>query len=178
VFRAFFGHNGPPPGLQTGESNAIVPSQEVEDEDAGDETPPVQPPRAKRLSQQPASHRSQSVSSFAPLPEPKPPMSLECHYQPNDSLSDLVAKDAAQLYVPFVFLVSGSNLTWYSATRASQTLASLGFAPDETIADFYTMGSNLEPIPESHDPGFDPDLGTEAEQRTYYELLMGRAFPG
>lgn len=65
-----------------------------------------------------------------------------------------------------------------SATRASQTLASLGFAPDETIADFYSMGSNPEPIPEPNDPDFDPSLGSEAEQRAYYELLMGRAFPG
>lgn len=40
------------------------------------------------------------------------------------------------------------------------------------------MGSNPEPIPEPHDPDFDPSLGSEAEQRAYYELLMGRAFPG
>ncbi len=42
------------------------------------------------------------------------------------------------------------------------------------------MGSNPEPIPESHDADleFDPSLGSEAEQRAYYELLMGRAFPG
>ncbi|KAK4100878.1 hypothetical protein N658DRAFT_496965 [Parathielavia hyrcaniae] len=174
VFRAFFGHNGPPPGLETAEGTAAVPSQEVEievdEEDAGDETPPVRPPPARRVSQPPASQRSQSVSSSVVVvaaaaagaaPEPKQCLSLEPHFQPRDSLSDLVAKDAAQ-----------------SATRASQTLASLGFAPDETIADFYTMGANPEPIPESNDPGFDPSLGTEEEQRTYYELLMGRSFPG
>ncbi|KAK4126290.1 hypothetical protein N657DRAFT_632394 [Parathielavia appendiculata] len=162
VFRAFFGHNGPPPGLQTADSNVTVPSQEVEDEDAGDETPPVRPPPAsKRISQPPASQRSQSVSSVVAPPEPKLRLSLESPFQPRDSLSDIVAKDAAQ-----------------SATRASQTLASLGFAPDETIADFYIMGANPEPIPESTDPDFDPSLGTEEEQRTYYELLMGRSFPG
>lgn len=62
--------------------------------------------------------------------------------------------------------------------RTSQTLASLGFAPDETIADFYSMGSNPEPIADSNDPDFDPSLGSESEQRAYYELLMGRMFPG
>jgi hypothetical protein len=40
------------------------------------------------------------------------------------------------------------------------------------------MGSNPEPIPEPNDPDFDPSLGSEAEQRAYYELLMGRAFTG
>jgi hypothetical protein len=113
VFRAFFGHNGPPPGLQTGEGNAIVQSQEVEDEDAGDETPPVRPPPAKRLSQAPASQRSQSVSSLAAMPEPKLPLSLESPFQPKDSLSDIVAKDAAQLYVPRLSVSSVLNLTCY-----------------------------------------------------------------
>ncbi|KAK4236368.1 quinic acid utilization activator [Achaetomium macrosporum] len=160
VFRAFFGYNGAPPGQPTLDGSALVPSQEVEDEDAGDETPSVSARPAKRLSQQPASKRSQSVSSLA-ASEPKLPLSLESPFQPKDLLSDIVAKDAAQ-----------------SATRASETLASLGFAPDETIADFYSMGSNPEPIPEPLDPDFDPSLGTEAEQRAYYELLMGRSFPG
>ncbi|SPQ23669.1 1a70feec-8597-4cc5-bf72-22614090ec30 [Thermothielavioides terrestris] len=164
VFRAFFGHNGPPPGLQPADSNSAAPSHELEDEDAGDETPPARPPPAARPSQSqpPASKRSRSVSSFVVLNEAtRPPPSLASAPQPKDSLSDIVAKDAAQ-----------------SATRASQTLASLGFAPDETIADFYSMGSNPEPIPERPDPDFDPSLGSEAEQRAYYELLMGRSFPG
>ncbi|KAL2129933.1 hypothetical protein VTI74DRAFT_7097 [Chaetomium olivicolor] len=162
VFRAFFGHNGPPPALQATEGTAspAVRSQEAEDDDGGDETP-ARPPPAKRVSQ-PLSQRSQSVSSFA-VPEPRPLPTVGSPFQPTDSasLSDLVAKDAAQ-----------------SATRASQTLSSLGFAPDETIADFYSMGSNPEPIPEPTDPDFDPSLGTEAEQRAFYELLMGRSFPG
>ncbi|KAK3306672.1 uncharacterized protein B0T15DRAFT_149616 [Chaetomium strumarium] len=160
VFRAFFGYNGSTPGQAPLDGSAIVPSQDAEDEDAGDDTPSVITRPAKRLSQRPASQRSQSVSSGV-APDPKLPPSLESHFQPRDLLSDLVAKDAAQ-----------------SATRASETLASLGFAPDETIADFYSMGSNPEPIPEPHDPDFDPSLGTEAEQRAYYELLMGRSFPG
>jgi hypothetical protein len=64
------------------------------------------------------------------------------------------------------------------SSRASQTLASLGFAPNETIADFYSLGSNPEPIAQPNEPDFDPELGSESEQRAYYELLMGRSFPG
>ncbi|KAJ4300423.1 hypothetical protein N0V88_003098 [Collariella sp. IMI 366227] len=131
VFRAFFGHNGPPPALQAAEGNispAILPQEvEVEEEEVREETPLARPPPAKRVSQP---------------PKPEKPVSIEL------------------------------------ATRASQTLTSLGFAPDETIADFYSMGSNPEPIPEPADPEFDPSLGSEAEQRAFYELLMGRSFPG
>ncbi|KAL1868968.1 hypothetical protein VTK73DRAFT_3429 [Phialemonium thermophilum] len=79
--------------------------------------------------------------------------------QESSLLSDIVAQDAAR-----------------SSSHASQTLAPLGFAPDETIADFYNIGSNPEQLPRSHD--FDLDLGTDAEQRVYYELLMGRSFDG
>jgi hypothetical protein len=182
VFRTFFGYNGSTPGQPTLDSSALIPSQDVEDEDARDETPSVVARPAKRLSQQPARQRSQSVSSLI-TPDPKLPPSLESqHFQPRDLLSDLVAKDAAQSYdnpqlcCPLFKRIHSNFCT--SATRASETLASLGFAPDETIADFYTMGSNPEPIPEPHDPDFDPSLGTEAEQRAYYELLMGRSFPG
>ncbi|KAK3292340.1 uncharacterized protein B0H64DRAFT_227103 [Chaetomium fimeti] len=181
VFKAFFGHNGPPPALAQSAaeerggaglrgSPAVVPLSEEaeEDEEPGYETPsvpvPVRLPPVSRVSQPSTSRRSQSVSSFPPAPELKAlpaAMGPPSPFQPKDSLSDLVAKDAAQ-----------------SSTRAAQTLASLGFAPDETIADFYTMGSNPEPIPEPNDADFDPSLGSEAEQRAYYELLMGRAFPG
>ncbi|KAH6856716.1 hypothetical protein B0I37DRAFT_351753 [Chaetomium sp. MPI-CAGE-AT-0009] len=183
VFKAFFGHNGPPPALVQTTTDAgggagvrgcpaVVPlSEEAEEEEEPEyETPPVPPPVPVRLppvsraSHPSTSRRSQSVSSFVPAPEPKAlpaAMGPPSPFQPKDSLSDLVAKDAAQ-----------------SSTRAAQTLASLGFAPDETIADFYTMGSNPDPIPEPNDPDFDPSLGSEAEQRAYYELLMGRAFPG
>ena len=59
--------------------------------------------------------------------------------------------------------------------HAFQTLAPLGFAPNETIADFYDMGSNPEINQSSNDFGLD-DLGTDADQRVYYELLMGRSF--
>jgi hypothetical protein len=62
----------------------------------------------------------------------------------------------------------------HSSSHAFQTLAPLGFAPDETIADFYDMGSN----PEINQPNneFNLDLGTDADQKVYYELLMGRSF--
>ena len=38
------------------------------------------------------------------------------------------------------------------------------------------MGANPEPITNSNEQNFDPALGTESEQRAYYELLMGRSF--
>jgi hypothetical protein len=40
------------------------------------------------------------------------------------------------------------------------------------------MGSNPEPIAQPNEQDFDPELGSESEQRAYYELLMGRSFPG
>ncbi len=112
VFRAFFGHNGPPPGLAAaGDASAAAAlSHELEDDDAGDETPPVRPPPASRASQQSAGHgqsHSQNLShsshviqpfTVAP-PEPKLAPSLGSPFQPRDSLSDIVAKDAAQSYV-------------------------------------------------------------------------------
>lgn len=106
VFRAFFGHNGPPPGLTAaGDASAAAAlSHELDDDDAGDETPPVRLPPASRASQQPpASHipNSHAVQTFALLPpEPKLTPSLGSPFQPRDSLSDIVAKDAAQSYVP------------------------------------------------------------------------------
>lgn len=90
------------------------------------------------------------------------------------SLSDIVAKDAARAYVslhlPYPVLANHPH----SSSFAFQTLAPLGFAPNETIADFYDMGSN--PEINQATPDFGNDLGTDAEQRVYYELLMGRSF--
>ncbi len=46
--------------------------------------------------------------------------------------------------------------------------------------NFYDMSANPEPIsfpmlqPTGSD--FDPSMGSEAEQRIFYELLMGRTF--
>lgn len=114
VFRAFFGHNGPPPGLQTPvDSASAVQLPEADDDDAVDEQPPVRPPPASRAlhhqppppaslcqpPSQPPSQRSQSVSSFVAVPEPKYLPSLGSPFQPRDSLYDIVAKDAAQSYV-------------------------------------------------------------------------------
>ncbi|KAL1840587.1 hypothetical protein VTJ49DRAFT_319 [Mycothermus thermophilus] len=117
----------------------------------------------------PASHQGPTIPSH---PQRQPA-------QQNMSLFDIVAQDATQSSeAPFLGVPVDPAL----AKRASRTLASLGFAPNETLSDFYTMSANPEPIPEeaTHggDPDFDPELGTEAEQKAYYELLMGRKFPG
>ncbi|KAK4165979.1 hypothetical protein QBC43DRAFT_194002, partial [Cladorrhinum sp. PSN259] len=169
VFKAFFGHNGPTPQAAT--DNNGLPSREVEEEEevAAEEISEIRPPPAKRILQPPApapspGPRSQCASSYIMPEQPRTPIQLAqlgSPFQPKDSasLSDIVARDAAQ-----------------AALRTSQTLASLGFAPDETLADFYSMGSNPEPFPETNDPDFDPSLGSESEQRAYYELLMGRSF--
>jgi hypothetical protein len=90
------------------------------------------------------------------------------------SLSDILAKDAARSYVLLMAYLAIRCLTVdHRSYHASETLAPLGFAPDETIADFYDMGANPEQF--SH-ANFDFDMGTDAEQRVYYELLMGRSF--
>ncbi|EHA54905.1 hypothetical protein MCOR27_007437 [Pyricularia oryzae] len=74
------------------------------------------------------------------------------------SVSDLVVKDAER-----------------SSDRFSQTLGSLGFAPGETLEDFVAMSSNPEPIHEGPSEE-DPSLGSEMDQKAYYELLMGKSF--
>lgn len=64
-----------------------------------------------------------------------------------------------------------------STSHASQTLAPLGFAPNETIADFYDMGSNPEQPMQADDFDLLSDARiSDAEQRVFYELLMGRSF--
>ncbi|KAK0714923.1 hypothetical protein B0H67DRAFT_488519, partial [Lasiosphaeris hirsuta] len=158
VFKAFFGHNNPAGSVQ-GDNGR--PSQEADDDDyaGADDNAIICPAPAKRLLQSPIQLGYVSRLTVAEPTTPTP--SEAALLQGLTSLSDIVAKDAAQ-----------------SSSRASQTLASLGFAPDETIADFYTMGSNPEPIAQPNDQDFDPALGSESEQRAYYELLMGRSFPG
>ncbi|KAK4450659.1 hypothetical protein QBC34DRAFT_62003 [Podospora aff. communis PSN243] len=163
VFKAFFGHNNPTSSVQ-GDNGAPSQDPEAEDDDYpnADENTPIRPAPFKRpgLLQSPT-HKTQG-SRITPISDSKSVVSEGSVLQGDlASLSDLVAKDAAQ-----------------SSSRASQTLASLGFAPNETIADFYTMGSNPEPIAQPNEQDFDPELGSESEQRAYYELLMGRSFPG
>jgi hypothetical protein len=63
-----------------------------------------------------------------------------------------------------------------STSHASQTLAPLGFAPNETIADFYDMGSNPEQPMQADDFDLSDARISDAEQRVFYELLMGRSF--
>ncbi|KAK3391081.1 hypothetical protein B0H63DRAFT_131502 [Podospora didyma] len=188
VFRAFFGHNGSAAAAnsQVGEGDGANAHQQDADEDdlPGDETisPPSRPPPAKRplLGPNPyaikrslspsyggaaAAATATTTATATAIMDPKSlslsAPSVSRHHQARVSLSDIVARDAAQ-----------------GSSRASQTLASLGFAPDETIADFYSMGSNPEPISNPNDQEFDPALGSESEQRAFYELLMGRSFPG
>lgn len=78
--------------------------------------------------------------------------------QESISLSDIMAKDAARSSLGF-----------------SQTLGSLGFAPNETLEDFLDLSFNPEPI-EQPSAEQDPVLGSEQDQKAYYELLMGRRF--
>lgn len=110
-----------------GGSAGVAPplSEEAEEDDeAGYETTPLlpgpgpgpgpvrMPPPLSRASQPSTSRRSQSVSSFPPpAPEPKAlliatSMGPPSPFQPKDSLSDLVAKDAAQSYGWFSFPIS------------------------------------------------------------------------
>jgi hypothetical protein len=53
-------------------------------------------------------------------------------------------------------------------------LGSLGFAPNETLDDFLAMSFNPEPIQQPNDS--DPSLGSDMDQKAYYELIMGKQF--
>lgn len=100
------------------------------------------------------------------------------------SFSDIVARDAARSCVIPTYLSvrlllcrceRSSRLTpAHRSNSFSQTLGSLGFAPDETLNDFLAISYNPDPVADSADA--DPLLGSEMDQRTYYELLMGRQF--
>lgn len=61
-----------------------------------------------------------------------------------------------------------------SSIGFTQTLGSLGFAPNETLEDFLDMSFNPEPLEQP--PEHDPFLGNEQDQKAYYELLMGKRF--
>ncbi|KAH8758497.1 quinic acid utilization activator [Diaporthe sp. PMI_573] len=104
--------------------------------------------------------------NFVPTPSPS---SQDGHSRPRQpsmsgrprpraesiSLSDIMAKDAARSSIGF-----------------TQTLGSLGFAPNETLEDFLDLSFNPEPLEQP--PEQDPFLGNEQDQKAYYELLMGR----
>lgn len=62
----------------------------------------------------------------------------------------------------------------YRTTSFSQTLGSLGFGPEETLNDFLNISYNLDPTDTTADQ--DQLLGSELDQKAYYELLMGRQF--
>ena len=104
MFKAFFGHNGPPPGILPGEGAPT--SQEADDDEfSGDDKSSVRPPPSTKsiLTGPPTGvHRGPSSSIFA-MPEPKtPPNPSEFPFhrrKESMSLSDIVARDAAQGYV-------------------------------------------------------------------------------
>lgn len=56
----------------------------------------------------------------------------------------------------------------------SQTLVPLGFAPNESMEDFLAMSFDPEPLEQPTEA--DPNLGSEMDQKAYYELLMGKKF--
>lgn len=161
-------------------------SQDPDDDElSGDERSSGRPAPSIKSPQTVASEAGvqRQISSIFAMPDVKTTTSSPSDFtfqrqKESISLSDIVARDAAQGYVPVTCSEARTQvLTWMNrAARASQTLASLGFAPDETIADFYSMGSNPDPVTDTNDHDFDPTLGSESEQRAYYELLMGRSF--
>lgn len=75
----------------------------------------------------------------------------------------------------FVHILDIDVLTYLTSSIGfTQTLGSLGFAPNETLEDFLDMSFNPEPLEQP--PEQDPFLGNEQDQKAYYELLMGKRF--
>ncbi|KAB5576471.1 hypothetical protein GE09DRAFT_953673 [Coniochaeta sp. 2T2.1] len=165
VFKTFF------PNSSGGEAGSTVAGSVAGGEDAEEEGLPMDIfSSTSHVLSKLASQQQQQQHRFSPAPPAfdfsptqnhmAPPKQANKQHQlarEPTSLSDIVAKDAAR-----------------STSHAFQTLAPLGFAPNETIADFYDMGSNPETNLSNNDYGL--DLGTDADQRVYYELLMGRSF--
>jgi len=100
VFKAFFGHNNPAGSVQ-GDNGARSQDPEAEDDDypGVDDNTPIRAAPAKRLLQSPT-QGSQS-STHGMIPESKAAVLIDDSVLQRDiaSLSDLVAKDAAQSYV-------------------------------------------------------------------------------
>lgn len=133
------------------------------------------PPPEPQLSQAPqldnmamSKFESSNPFNFGPSPasssqdgnnRPRPPSMTGRLKQRTESISfsDIVARDAARPSHGF-----------------SQTLGSLGFAPNETLEDFLDLSFNPEPIDQPVEQ--DNVLGSEDDQKAYYELLMGRRF--
>ncbi|KAH8889735.1 hypothetical protein GQ53DRAFT_190591 [Thozetella sp. PMI_491] len=171
VFKAFFGQEASATAALAKCEPAMSLDAEEEDEEEEPRTTPAIPHK-RRTSQLTSQVSPVTYPSYAPAKTSAPdiPNPLISTTSPNPgpgpgrrestTLSDLVARDAAR-----------------ASASASQTLSHLGFAPGETMFDFYDMGSNPEPISQPTSTDFDPTLGTESEQRIFYELLMGRAFP-
>ncbi|OIW32492.1 hypothetical protein CONLIGDRAFT_271695 [Coniochaeta ligniaria NRRL 30616] len=161
VFKTFFPNSG--------EGGSTVEGSVAGGEDGEDDDVPVFSSTGGALSKQTTQQQQENLSPVQPafwgaspaqnhnlIPQSHQPSKTHLE-RASTSLSDIVAKDAAR-----------------STSHAFNTLAPLGFAPNETIADFYDMGSNPETNMSNNDFGL--DLGTDADQRVYYELLMGRSF--
>ncbi|KLU82585.1 hypothetical protein MAPG_01657 [Magnaporthiopsis poae ATCC 64411] len=172
AFKAFFGDDAAASTVGAGESEAESRQRPAGAVQAAPSAAAMsggrrrQPPAS--LAEQPPSNADSRASQSSILtPSPSHDSSKAAHASvssnpershPSRSLSDLVAKDAAR-----------------SSDGFSQTLGSLGFAPGETIEDFVAMASNPEPM-EDATLDLDPSLGSEMDQKAYYELLMGKSF--
>lgn len=153
VFRAFFGRNGPPPTAPAAD-NAASSQTAAGEENAADETPPARPLPAKRPSQQPASQTSPSASSSAvpEAPAPKPPSAPgPASQQPPDaaSLSDLVAKDAAQSYEAPPSPCLASRRSLLTAQQCHESLA------DARVARFRPRRDDCRFLHHGLQPGAD-----------------------
>ena len=164
VFKAFFGDEA---GQDNGaEGDSSVTQQPAPPSLASLESPLVKPDLA--------------LQHHVPTPSPSHDGAKMTHKSsgsdsgfPSLSLSDIVAKDAARSWVQDI-IHRETSLTFFRSLSFSQTLGSLGFAPDETLDDFLAMSFNPDPVEEQ--PRADPSLGTEMDQKAYYELLMGKRF--
>ncbi|KAF3767464.1 hypothetical protein M406DRAFT_251945 [Cryphonectria parasitica EP155] len=181
VFKTFF-----PDETQAADKSSASPSMSIQQQPFGPESEPLapaqntvisppQPPALPQLAQPPHSDGLSMPKpdgpAFGYVPTPSPSShdgggrprqsSMSARNKPRQesiSFSDILAKDAAR-----------------SSLGISQTLGSLGFAPNETLEDFLDMSFNPEPI-EQPPVQQDPILGSEQDQQAYYELLMGRRF--
>jgi len=172
VFKAFFVHSGPAPSAAP--ENNVLPSQELEDDETADDVPGIRPPPAKRILQQPPQPppplpppppppRSQSASSFIPPEQPRTPIQLAhlgSPFQRKDStsLSDIVARDAAQEYVCSLLLsenpspypnhrcqrltfyqrhenLANPRLAWFRTGRDVSRLLQHGFEPGSSAGN-------------------------------------------
>ncbi|EPE09884.1 quinic acid utilization activator [Ophiostoma piceae UAMH 11346] len=126
---------------------------------------------------------SSSSTLFPPLPQAHfsslpydPKLESLLHHTPqNDAPIQSLGGSMASLGVPTVSLSDIlARAAAQPSTNFSQALGSLGFAPEETLNDFVAMSYNPDLLDGSIDT--DPLLGSDLDQKAYYELLMGRRY--